>query len=73
MAQPISPDQPKRGGAGGQPTIIRGAEDQAAAYEGWQAQGTDVDPHEEEREWDIIKENLQQTRRDLGQRLLFPE
>ena len=54
-------------------TIIHGADDQAAAYEAWLAQWDDVDQEEEERAWHIVKHNLQETRRELGQRLLFPE
>lgn len=55
------------------PKIIPGADDQTAAYEAWLAQWNDVDPEEEERAWHIVKHNLQETRRALGQRLLFPE
>ncbi len=73
MERMTPPDRAGRKDVDYQPPIIRGADNQATAYEAWQAQWTDVDPHEEEREWDIVKENLQQTRRELGQRLLFPE
>jgi hypothetical protein len=56
-----------------QPTIIRGVEDQDRAYEEWMAQWRDVNPEEEEHEWETVRESLQETRRALGQRLLFPE
>jgi len=56
-----------------QPSIIRGADNQAAAYEALLAQWRDVDPEEDERAWQRVKHNLQQTRRELGERLLFTE
>jgi len=56
-----------------QPSIIRGADNQAAAYEALLAQWRDVDPEEDERTWQRVKHNLQQTRRELGERLLFTE
>jgi hypothetical protein len=68
---PHEPDQ--RHTIDQQPRIIRGAEDQAAAYEAWLAQRQDIDAEQEEREWQMIKRSLQETRRELGQRLLFPE
>lgn len=74
MAQsvPAAPEPSHRGTAH-KPTIVRGADDQAAAYEAWLAQWNDVDADEEERSWQIVKHRLQETRRELGQRLLFPE
>lgn len=51
----------------------RGADDQAAAYEALLAQWADVDPEQDARDWRLVKQHLQETRRGLGQRLLFPE
>ena len=56
-----------------QPPAIHGADDQATAYEAWLAQWRDVDPEEDERAWQLVRHNLQETRRELGQRPLFPE
>lgn len=53
--------------------VISGAEDQAAAYAAWLTQWATVDPEDEEHEWQIVSRGLQETRRELGQRLLFPE
>lgn len=53
--------------------MVRGAEDQAAAYEAWLARWAQDDPEDEEHAWQVVEQNLQQTRRDLGQRLIFLE
>lgn len=57
------PKRPKR--RTGEPTIIRGAEGQAAAYEALLAQWQDVDPEQDERDWQRIRAALQETRRAL--------
>jgi hypothetical protein len=54
-----------------QQSIIRGADDQAAAYEALLTQWQDIDPEEEEREWQRLRDALQETRRELQQRPLF--
>ena len=54
-------------------TPRRGADDQAAAYEALLGRWADDDPDEDERDWQQVKQQLQETRRVLGLRLLFPE
>jgi len=56
-----------------EPAIVRGADNQAAAYEALLGQWLDVDPEEDERAWQRVKHNLQETRKELGERLLFAE
>jgi hypothetical protein len=51
----------------------RGADDQAEAYEALLTRWADVDPELDERDWQQVKKHLRETRRALGQRLLFPE
>jgi hypothetical protein len=55
------------------PVIRRGAEDQAAAYEALLAQWADADAGQDERDWQRVQAQLQDTRRATGQRLLSPE
>jgi hypothetical protein len=71
MAQstPQLPKQPEIRRAG--PTILPGADDQAAAYEALLAHWQDVDPEQDERDWQRIQAALQETRRALQQRPLF--
>jgi uncharacterized tellurite resistance protein B-like protein len=59
--------------AGGIAMPRRGADDQAAAYEALLGRWADADPDQDERDWQQVKQQLQETRRLLGQRLLFPE
>lgn len=75
MAQPASPSpEPSQADAMVyHPRIIRGADDQASAYEAWLAQWADVDADEDARAWRMVQRRLQQTRKELGQRPLFPE
>ena len=63
-------DVRRRGAAG---AMRRGADNQAEAYEALLARWADVDPEQDERDWQRVKQQLQETRRALGQRLLFPE
>lgn len=75
MAQTASPspDPSSHHAAVYQPYIIRGAEDQTAAYDTWLARWAQDDAEDEERAWQTVELNLQPTRRDLDQRLIFPE
>ena len=66
-------EQPARDSRGGIPAARRGADDQAAAYEALLARWADADPQQDERDWQRVRQQLQETRRLLGQRLLFPE
>jgi hypothetical protein len=73
MAQPAHPADQRSESSAPLLTIIRGADDQAAAYEALLAQWQEVDPEEDEREWEQIRAALEETRRTLHQRPLFAE
>jgi uncharacterized tellurite resistance protein B-like protein len=66
-------EQPARDGRGVSATARRGADDQAAAYEALLARWADADPQQDERGWQRVRQQLQETRCLLGQGLLFPE
>jgi len=51
----------------------RGAADQAAALKDLLLRMQSSDAVEDERHWETVKRGLQESRRALGQRLLFPE
>jgi hypothetical protein len=53
--------------------ILRGADDQTKALKELLARTQFADAEEDERNWQVVKGGLQETRRALGQRLLFPE
>ena len=53
--------------------ILRGADDQTAALQELLARMQPADAEEADRQWDVVKRGLQETRRTQGQRLLFPE
>jgi hypothetical protein len=73
MAQPAQPAETHVKERIQQPTNLRGADDQAAAYEALLVQWQDVDPEEDERDWQQIRAALEETRRTLHQRPLFAE
>lgn len=73
MARTIPPAAAATGAATEAPRLRHGAYDQFSAYEARLARWRDVDPGADEEEWQIVKRRLQQTRRELGQRPLFPE
>lgn len=73
MAQLTSPSETPQTATSREPGIIRGADDQAAAYEAWLAQWESVDAEEDDSAWRRIQQGLQETRHEMGQRLLFPE
>ncbi len=73
MAQPVHSTGKHTKQSIEQPTILHGADDQAAAYEALLAQWQDVDPEKDERDWQQIRAALEETRRTLHQHPLFAE
>ncbi|HZS88503.1 MAG TPA: hypothetical protein VFE42_13590 [Chloroflexota bacterium] len=53
--------------------MVRGADDQWAALERIWAQGEQSDPQEDEFAWQILRRALNESRRAVGARLLFPD
>jgi hypothetical protein len=68
MEQPVTP-RPKPTGI----PIEWGAEDQAAAYRAILEKALSTPATEPEGAWEQAMRNMQETRRELGQRLIFPE
>lgn len=52
--------------------IIRGAEDQLTALERLWAQGTEIDLQDDEAAWLTLRRALDESRREIGARPLFP-
>lgn len=58
---------------GGRITIMRGADDQLAALERLWTQGEQSDPHADEEAWQTLRQAMNESRRAVGARLLFPD
>lgn len=66
-------EQEKQSSSEQRVSIARGADDQLAALEHLWAQGERSDPHTDEAAWQTLRRALNESRRAIGARLLFPD